>query len=394
MSAQIRPNEGEDFEPRLVGGSAAAEPEQEEAPRSFWDIQITKQKVKLLDIALFASQWQAMESAGIPTVSTIGLLAGANRKSSPRLAEALDDVRENVEDGMTLGKAFKLHEDIFGELTCEMIATGEDTGTLERHLGDIAEDCEYRHQNKSTLLAALFEPALIVVTGIGVSWVLMKYSIPQFAQLFEALTRDGTLPLPTQILISVSDFLNSWLGIFVQLALVGAVVSFFTALKRSREFRYTVHKHMLKIPVFGELALLEAVARGAKTLAIVQKSVGRMSMGLELASKTTPNLFVGEAFADVNEAVYEGSTVWEAMQNTGVFPELAIYMARSGEETGKFDTMLEKLAETYERRVKYVREQMTVILRYSLLLIMGVFVIAIMLAMYMPTFTLIDRMSR
>lgn len=396
MSAQPNANNqavsGLDFEPRISGefDESGANPK----PKGFWDLQITTPKVKLLDIAQFASQWQAMESAGIPTVTTLGLLSRSVEKQSPTLAATLIDVRSQVEEGMSLGDAFRKHERVFGELACEMIATGETTGTLERHLGDVAADAEYRHKNKSTLIAALIEPILIVLTGLIVSWVMLTYAMPQFAVMYAAFDKDGSLPTPTVILLAVSRFLNSPLGIFLEVALVASVVAFFAAFKRSRPFRYRVHKLMLKIPLFGELMLLEAVSRGCRTLAIVQKSVGNIPMGLDLAAKTTPNLRVAEGFADVNESVYNGTTVWEGLAAAKVFPELTIYMARSGEVSGNFDVMLEKLADTYDTRVKYVRERITEVLRYVLLLVMGGFVLSLMLAMYLPLFTLIERMSR
>lgn len=396
MSAQWKANgqpvSGINFEPRINGDFD--DPAEAKPPKRFWDLQVTKSKVKLLDIAQFASQWQAMEGAGIPTITTLGLLSRSFEKQSPTLAATLADVRAQVEDGMSLGDAFRKHESVFGELTCEMISTGEATGTLERHLGDVAADAEYRHRNKSTLIAAMIEPILIVITGLAVSWVMITYAMPQFAVMYEAFDRDGSLPTPTVLVLALSRFLNSPIGIFLEVAAVSSVIAFFVALKRSRRFRYKVHAFLLKVPLFGELMLLEAVARGCRTLAIVQKSVGNIPMGLELAAKTTTNLRVAEGFADTNESVYNGTTVWEGMLAAKIFPEFTIYMARSGEVSGNFDVMLEKLADTYDTRVKYVRERITEILRYALLLIMGAFVLGIMLAMYLPVFTLIERMSR
>jgi len=366
----------------------------QEPAKGIWNTKLTTSRVKLLDIAQFASQWQAMESAGIPTVTTLGLLARSFDRQSPTLSETLARVRAAVEDGLALGDAFRRYNNVFGVLACEMIATGEATGTLESQLGDVAADAEYRHNNRSTLLAALVEPILIVITGIIVSWIMIVYAMPHFATLYAAFDRGGDLPTPTTLLLAVSEFLRSPIGIVFELLLVGGAVAFVVAFRKSRDFRYRVHKLILKLPVFGELALLEAVSRGCRTLGIVQKSVGNVPMGLELAAKTTTNLRVAEAFTETNEAVYGGSTIWEGMQETKLFPEITVFMVRSGEVSGNLDTMLAKHAETCDTRVKYVRERVTELLRYGLLIAMGGFVFGIMMAMYLPVFTLIERMTQ
>jgi type IV pilus assembly protein PilC len=316
------------------------------------------------------------------------------RADAPRLADALAVIREDVEDGSTLGAAFGRHEAVFGRLAVEMIATGEVTGTLERTLRDLAEDCEHRHRNRATFVSALIEPGMIVALGVVVSYILVTFTVPQFKTLFESLTRGGALPLPTRLVIAASDFLTSGAGLAATAGVIAVAAALTLGFARSERFRYRVHAALLRVPLVGELALLDAVGRGCRTMAVVHRSIGEIPLGVELAAKTTSNLRVAEAFTAVGDAVYDGSPLWKAMRATEVLPELCVFMTKSGEESGQLDTLLLKLADTYETSVRYRRERVLTALRYGLLVLMGGFVMFIMLAMYLPVFSLIDQMRR
>ena len=353
-----------------------------------------RRRVSLLDIALFASQLRAMVGAGIAINEALGLLSRAARSQTPALARALGDIRDDVEQGHTLAYAFRRREDVFGRLAVEMIATGEATGTLERALGDIAEDCEQRHRNRTSFVTALVEPALIVATGIMVSYILLTVTVPQFKTLYEAFTRTGRLPLPTRLVMATSDLLVSNAGVLGAVALIGALVAFAVAVKRNDALRFRVHAMVLRLPVAGDLALMDSVARAVRTIAVVYRSIGEIPLGLELARQTVPNVVIAAAFARVREDVADGRMVWEAMRDTAVLPEVAVFMTKSGEETGQLDTMLTKLAETFETRVKFLQERLLAGLRYGLLVLMGGFVMCLMLAMYLPIFSLIEQMRR
>lgn len=355
---------------------------------------VATSRVTLLDLALFAEQFRALISAGIPVNEALALLARAMRAGAPRLADALEVVRLDVEEGHTLGGAFRRQESVFGRLAVEMIATGELTGTLERTLRDLAEDCEHRHRNRATIVSALVEPALIVALGIAVSYLLVAVTVPQFKLLFEGLTRDGALPIPTRAVVAASDFLVSGLGLAVTFAAIAAAVALVVAVATNEPLRYRCHSMLLRVPLVGELALYDAVGRACRTMAVVHRSIGEIPVGIELAVKTTPNLRVAEAFERVGEEVYHGRMVWEAMRDTGVLPELCVFMTKSGEESGQLDTLLLKLADTYETNVRYRRERLLTVLRYGLLIVMGGFVMFLMLAMYLPVFSLISELRR
>jgi type IV pilus assembly protein PilC len=314
------------------------------------------------------------------------------RAGSPRLAGALELVRRDVEEGRSLGGAFRRQEAVFGRLAVEMIATGEMTGTLERTLADLAEDCEHRHRNRATVVSALVEPALIVALGVAVSYLLVTVTVPQFKALFEGLTRGGALPLPTRAVVATSDFLLSGLGLALTAALVAGAAGLVAAVATNERLRYRWHALLLRVPLVGDLVLCDAVGRACRTMAVVHRSIGEIPVGIELAARTTPNLRVADAFERVGEAVYDGRQVWEAMRDTELLPELCVFMTKSGEESGQLDALLLKLADTYETNVRYRRERLLAVLRYGLLLVMGGFVMFLMLAMYLPVFSLISEL--
>jgi type IV pilus assembly protein PilC len=351
-------------------------------------------RVTHLDIALFATQMRAMIGAGLPINEVLGLLARSSRAGSPRLAHALEAIRDDVEQGRSLADAFRQHEGVFGRLCVEMIATGETTGTLESTLGDIAEDSEHRHRNRASLLSAFVEPILIVVVGLAVSYLLLTVTVPQFKTLYATLTKSAALPVATQLLIAVSDVLSSPLGIAVLVALVlgGTVAAM--AVARNEVLRYWFDRALLRVPVLGELVLLDAIARAARTIGVVYRSVGEIPLGIELATATTSNRRVSEAFVGIGADVYEGRMLWEAMRDAAIVPELCVSMTKSGEETGRLDTMLFKLSETLETRVRYRKERLLTLLRYGLLLLTGGLVLGLMLALYLPIFSLIEHLRR
>lgn len=351
-------------------------------------------KASLLDVALFATQFRALISAGIPINQTLSMLADSLDKQAPALADGLQSIVADVEDGRTLAFAFRKHERLFGRLCVEMIATGETTGTLERNLADVADDCEARHRNRASLLSALIEPALIVVVGLCVCYLLLTITVPQFKALYDALTTNGLLPLPTRMLIGLSDFLVSPFGIVSILSGIGTAIGAAVVVMKSERLRYRAHCLLLKTPLLGDLALLDGVGRACRTLAIVYRSVGEIPLGIELAAHSAGNMRVSEAFEDIGRGVYDGRLVWESMHETGLIPEIAVHMTRSGEESGQLDELLLKVAETFETRVRYGKERLVTLLRYGLLMLMGGFVLNVLLAVYLPVFDLIEQLHK
>jgi type IV pilus assembly protein PilC len=346
-----------------------------------------------MDVALFANDLRAMVTAGMPIGESLSMIAGGARRRSPALAAALEDVRERIEHGRSLGDAFRAHAGVFGELCVEMIAAGELTGRLDEHLAGVAADCEQRHKNRTTVVSALVEPAIIVAAGIGVAYLILVFTVPRFKEMYEALARSTVLPLPTRVLMAISDLIASPVGLLVTLGALALAMALGVAVKRNAELRFRLHRALAHGPLIGALVTRDAVGRGCRTFGVAVRTIGDVSGGLRMASRTCGNLYIGSAFEEAAGRVRDGCTIAESLDETGVFPEMTIWMVHTGERSGGLDGMLEKLAESYETQVRVERERLLTLLRPILLLVMGGLVLGLMLAMYLPVFTLVEQLQ-
>jgi type IV pilus assembly protein PilC len=352
------------------------------------------QAVPLIDVALFANDLRAMIGAGMPIGESLSLVARGFSRRSPRLAAALEDARARVEEGKPLGEAFRAHMRVFGELCVEMIAAGEQTGRLDDYLGDVAAAYEERHKNRSTVLSALVEPAVIVFAGLGVAYVILAFTVPRFRELYDALTRTSELPFATRALITISDLIASPMGMTVGVVVVALALGAAAMVNRDARVRYRVHRALARAPYVGFLVVRDATGRGCRTLGVAVRTIGDVPAGLRLAARTCGNLFIAEAFDSAAAKVRQGRPIAESLAETGAFPEMTVWMAHTGERTGSLDEMLLKLAQGYETQVRVERERLLMLLRPFLLIVMGGFVLALMLAMYLPVFTLVEQLQR
>jgi type II secretory pathway component PulF len=351
-----------------------------------------KGRVSHLDISTFATDFRTLVAAGLPIGESLGLMARGYSGSAPPLSAALEDVRAAVERGRRLGEAFAPHRAVFGDLCVEMIAAGEQTGRLEEYLGEVAEDARVRYETRSSVVSALIEPITIVLVGLGVVLLLLTWTVPQMQQLYNALSKTGALPLPTRVLVAAANALGSPAGLLALLVLAGGLVGLAVAVRRHDGLRMATHELLLRVPILGDTVRKEAIARGCRTLGIAIRTIADVPTGLRMAAGTAGNMRVAEAFRAAGGMVRGGREIWTCLESTAVFPELCVWMVRSGERSGALDEMLLKLAEGYEIQVRIARERLLTLLRPVLLVVMGSLVLLVMLAMYLPIFTLIDQL--
>lgn len=350
--------------------------------------------VRLLDVAEFASEFRALVGAGLPLGESLGVIATSMKRRCPRLSSALLDIRERVEQGKRLGEAFGHHRTVFGDLAVEMIAAGEQTGRLDQYLGDLADAYEQRHQNRATVLSALIEPALVVFVGIGVVYLILTLTVPRMKELYDSIGKNSILPLPTRILMWTADFLTSLPGILAVAGVILLGIGSWIVIQRSDRVRFAVHSFLLRLPLLGELVQKDSIARGCRTLAVSVRTIGDVPSGLVLAGRTSGNLKIGQAFSAAADSVRSGRAIHTSLDEAGDFPEVCIWMIRTGERSGTLDTMLVKIAEGFESHVKFARERLLTFLKPALVVVMGGLVLLIMLALYLPIFQLIENLKR
>lgn len=339
------------------------------------------------DIAVFTRQFSVMIDAGLPLVQCLEILAG--QQSNKVFAAVLTDVRQDVESGSTLADAMRKHPKVFDDLYANMVAAGEAGGILDTILQRLSTYIEKAVKLKAAVRGALVYPVSVIVIACVVVWVILTFVIPVFADLFAGL--GAQLPLPTQIVVNLSNFLRSWWWLVIG-AIVAAVV-LVRQYYQTPQGRRTLDAFMLKFPVIGTLLRKIAVARFCRTLGTLTSSGVPILDGLDITARTAGNAVVQEAIQNVRKEVEQGKTISEPLAKSGVFPSMVVQMVQVGEQTGAMDTMLSKIADFYEDEVDEATQNLLSLLEPLIILFLGVVIGGIVIAMYMPMFSLISKIG-
>jgi len=339
------------------------------------------------DLAVFTRQFATMISAGLPLVQCLDILA--RQSSKPSFGRVIAEVTREVEGGSTLSDGLGRHKQVFDELFRNMVAAGEAGGVLDEILMRLAAYIEKADALKRKIQSALVYPAVVLTVVIGATSFMLIFIIPTFAKMFADF--GGEMPLPTQIVLTLSNILRQfwWVGV------LGAVGGVF-ALKR---YYATDSGHrvldglMLKIPVIGDVMLKGAVARFTRTLGTLIASGVPILSGLEITARTAGNKIVADAIMTARASIREGETVAAPLKASGVFPPMVVQMISVGEQTGALDEMLTKIAVFYESEVDTAVDTMTSVIEPVMIVVMGGIVGGMVTAMYLPMFKLISVVS-
>jgi type IV pilus assembly protein PilC len=344
-------------------------------------------KVPPKTLAVFTRQFSVMIDAGLPLVQCIEILA--NQQEHKNFQRILLQVRQDVEAGSTLADAMRRHPKAFDNLYVNMIAAGEAGGILDTILQRLSVYIEKAVKLRAQVRAALIYPiAVIVIAAIVVAVILLKV-IPTFAALFTSLGAE--LPLPTRVVIKASTFLADFWWAFVA-AIVVAVIAFrrYYATYRGRR---VVDGFMLKVPVLGMILRKVAVARFCRTLATLTSSGVPILESLDITARTSGNAIVEDAILETRKSVEGGKTIVEPLRDSNVFPNMVVQMIGVGEQTGALDIMLNKIADFYEDEVDAAVAGLVKLLEPIMIFILGVVIGGIVIAMYLPMFTLINKIG-
>lgn len=338
-------------------------------------------KVGDRDIALFCRQLGAMTNAGVGIIDALDIVA--EQMPNEKLARAVGDVSTEVSGGVSLSAALAKRSDVFPELVINLAAVGEETGELDRAMLRASEYYEKIAMIKSKIKSASFYPIFVLVIATVIVTGILYFLVPTFAEIYASF--GGGLPLPTQVLINLSNALReNILYVFGGLVLFG--VLFRIAYKRSYGFRRSVHAFILRLPKFGDLAVKSAMAKFSRTMATMFASGVPVERALEISGVVTGNLVIKEAVDRVQKEVTEGRAMWEAMSDSGRFPKLTVAMVKVGEETGRLDEMLDTIARFYEDEVDRTVEGLITLIEPMLIVVLGTIVGGILIALYMPIF--------
>jgi type IV pilus assembly protein PilC len=340
-------------------------------------------KVKDKEMAIFTRQFSTMIDAGLPLVHCLNILA--EQSESRNLRGVTSNVARTVEDGATLAESLRKHPRTFDDLFTNMVEVGETGGILDVVLQRLAGYIEKAAALKRKVKGAMVYPASIIGVAFLVIVFMLTFVIPTFAAMFKDLGAD--LPLPTRIVIGLSELVRSYVLIMVA-ALVGCVFAV-RSYYRTENGKSTIDALLLKVPIFGSLIRKVAVARFTRTLGTLVQSGVPILEGLRITASTAGNKVVEKAVLQCRASVTEGKTLAEPLKISGVFPPMVTQMISVGEQTGALDAMLAKIADFYDDEVDTAVNTLTSLLEPIMIVFLGGIVGALVVAMYLPIFKLV-----
>jgi type IV pilus assembly protein PilC len=341
-------------------------------------------RVKLKDLAVFSRQFATMINSGLPLLRTLTILE--EQTEAAELKKRLSAVRLSVERGSSLSAALAEHPRTFPALYIAMCRAGETAGTLDVILLRLADTMEKEVTLRQKVKSAMTYPIVVFSMVVLILIAMLVFVVPTFEDLYSSL--GGTLPLPTRILLAVSEAVRSLFLFFV--AGVVLLIFVFRRWLRSERGRRAFDRLKLRVPIFGPLFQKTALARFARTLSVMSRSGVPILQSLDIVAETVRNAVVADAVRDVQASVKEGESLAAPLSKHKVFPPMVVQMMSVGEETGALDTMLEKVADFYDEEVSSMVESLTSLIEPVMIAVVGGAVGVIVISLYLPLFRIIE----
>jgi type IV pilus assembly protein PilC len=339
------------------------------------------------NLAVFTRQFSVMIDAGLPLVQCLDILG--NQEEHKYFAQVILQTRTDVEGGMSLADAMKRHPKVFDALFCNMIAAGEAGGILDTILKRLATYIEKAVKLQAQVKSAMIYPVAVIVIAAVVIGVILWKVIPTFAALFAGLGAE--LPLPTRVVIALS---NNLMRFFPFLVVAGVAGTWgFKTYYATEKGRRVIDAISLKLPILGPILRKIAVARFCRTLSTLMASGVPILDGLDITAKTAGNAIVEDAIQTTRKSIERGETIAAPLKETKVFPGMVCQMISVGEATGALDTMLSKIADFYEEEVDVAVDGLLTLMEPLMIAFLGGAVGGIVIAMYMPIFDLISKLT-
>ncbi len=337
------------------------------------------------DLVVFTRQFGTMINAGLPLIQCLEILSTQSENAA--LRKAVGEIKGSVEGGSTFSDALRRHPKIFDDLYCNMVNAGEVGGLLDTILARLSKHIEKAMKLKSQIKSAMVYPAAICGIAAIVITVLMIWVIPVFEKMFKEMSGGKmALPGPTQLVIDMSNFAQGNWYIILGAIVVGVIA--FKKYYATAQGRLTVDKIVLKLPVFGDLIRKASVAKFTRTLGTLITSGVPLLEALSICAKTAGNKVIENVLMDARVSISGGKTISEPLAKSEAFPKMVTHMIAVGESTGALDNMLGKIADFYEDEVDAAVTNLTALLEPMMMVFLGVTVGFIVIAMYLPIFTM------
>ena len=340
-------------------------------------------KIATGDIAIFSRQLATMLAAGIPLVQAFEIVGNGHENAA--MQKLILSIKGDVEGGSALAEALAKHPLYFDDLFVNLVEAGEQAGALETLLDKVATYKEKTEAIKKKIKKALTYPAAVLVVAFIVTTILLIFVIPSFEDLFQGFGAD--LPTFTRMVIDLSAFVRTQ-GWYLATLIGGAIGAFLYFKKRSRAMRHFLDRLMLKVPVIGPIMQKASIARYARTLSTMFSAGVPLVEAMESVAGATGNIVYEHGVLAIRDEVATGQRLQQAMENTGLFPNMVIQMIAVGEESGSLDDMSAKVADFYEEDVDNAVDNLSSLLEPMIMAILGVLVGGLVVAMYLPIFKL------
>jgi type IV pilus assembly protein PilC len=346
-----------------------------------------RRKVKTRDVVVVTRQLATMINAGLPLVQALQILA--RQATNPTVREAIEKVVYEVESGRTLADALKDHPKLFSQLFVNMVSAGEAGGILDTILLRLATFLEKSEALGRKVKGAMIYPGVVLSVAVAAIIILLLFVIPTFQTMFASFNQE--LPLPTRIVIGVSEFLQgNWLWLLIGAAGGGLLVQRWISTPSGR---LVFDRTMLRTPLLGSLIRKASIARFTRTLGTLLSSGVSILEGLEITARTAGNRVIHDAIMGSRAAIAGGESIAEPLRESGAFPPMVTQMINVGEETGDLDGMLNKIADFYDDEVDVAVESLLKALEPAMIVILGTIVGGMIVAMYLPIFGMVSAIQ-
>ncbi len=343
--------------------------------------------IKHEDLTRFTRMFSSMCSAGLPMLQCLNILE--EQCENPALKDVVHKVTQSINGGSSLADALAQHPKVFDSLYCNMVAAGEAGGILEGILARLAETMENSMRLKRKVKKALTYPVMVIIVGIVVVIALMTFVVPTFAEQFAAL--DAELPAPTQVVMNISDFLRDNGG-FLFLAVIALIIGWKLVMKIPQA-QFAFDKFLLKVPKIGDLQIKSSTASFSRTLGTLLNAGVSVMDALKVVASTAGNKVVEQAIGKISIGIAGGKSIADPMTEVGIFPPMVIQMTGVGEKTGNLGGMLLKLADFYDEEVDAAVDAVVGMIEPLIIVFLGGAVGGLLIAMYMPMFSMGDAIK-
>ncbi|MCB0308404.1 MAG: type II secretion system inner membrane protein GspF [Bdellovibrionales bacterium] len=335
-------------------------------------------KVSVQELAVMTRQLSTLVGAGIPLVESLTALT--EQVENVKLKKILSEIREKVNEGSTMASAMKPHAKVFSDLYINMIHAGESSGALETVLDRLADYIENQSKLKGKVLSAMAYPSIMVIVGIVALLIIFTFIIPKIVTLYKDLKQ--ALPVPTQIMIGISKVFTSYW--YIGLSII--VISFLSirAYLKTKNGKYNYHRFLLRMPIFGGMFQMVAITRFASTLSTLLSSGVPILAALDIVKNVLENEVLTKVVQNVRNNVSEGDSISEPLRRSGEFPPMVVHMIAVGEKTGEVESMLGKVAQTYNNQLEAKISTLTSLIEPLMIVAMAIVIGFVVFSVMLP----------